>query len=240
MPGQVAQLLETRGQSFLIAELGGRLPQGLDLLALLRHPLREQRRGGTQQALAHLGGQGQRPHIDRVGQQMRGVFKPQAILDQAGFACLSDEFLKELGEAFDADAFAKVSAAGVVRQSSADGPTEKPAKRHIGAGAFDDLAIGQFVMKAQEQDLEHAYRINGRPPLAQRIRFGQARPKAFRNQCKRPLCASNGRSARCAQRPTDRNRTARALDQASTPSSSPRRQIRPQAEESPFDSPPSR
>ena len=40
---------------------------------------------------------------------MRGVFEPQAILDQPGFACLGNEFLEDLGEAFGPDPLAKIS-----------------------------------------------------------------------------------------------------------------------------------
>ena len=111
---------------------------------------------------------------------MRRVLEPQAIPDQAGFARLGDEFLKDLGKALDTDAFAKVCAAGMMRHGVIHRPIEKPAKRHIGGRACDDLAIRQLVVETQEQDLEHAHRIYGRPAHPHRIGFGQAWSKPLK------------------------------------------------------------
>jgi hypothetical protein len=46
----------------------------------------------VQQAFAYLGCQLQRPHSGHIREQMRGVLEPQAILDQACFAGLGEEF----------------------------------------------------------------------------------------------------------------------------------------------------
>ena len=70
--------------------------------------------------------------------------------------------MKDLLQPFDADALAEVGALGVMRHGGVQAQVEKPAKDHIGLGAFHDLAIGQLVMKAQEQDLEHADGIDRR------------------------------------------------------------------------------
>ncbi len=128
---------------------------------------------------SHLGGQLQRPHVRDIGEHVGGVLEPQAILDQTGLTCLRDEILKDLGEAFDADAFAKISAAGVIGHGVRQGKIEEPTEGQVGLGAFHDLAIGQFVVEAQEQDFEHAHRIDGGPSQARTIGFDKAWPKTF-------------------------------------------------------------
>jgi hypothetical protein len=40
--------------------------------------------------------------------------------------------------------------------------TQKPTEGHVRHGPFHDLAVGQAIVKAQKQDLEHANRIDGR------------------------------------------------------------------------------
>ena len=132
-----------------------------------------------QQALAHLGRQPQRLDIGRIGNDVGGILEPQAILDQAGFACLGEQFLEYLLKAFGVDASAKVGAIGVMRHLDLQGHAKKPTKGEVGPGSFDDLPVGQLVMEAQKEDFEHADRIDGGPAHDWVIGFGEARPKAL-------------------------------------------------------------
>ena len=73
-------------------------------------------------------------------------------------------------QALGADALAKMRAVGVVGNFGMHAQRQKPTKRHVGDRAFHALTIGQAIVKAQEQDLEHADRIDVRQLLEIAIR----------------------------------------------------------------------
>jgi hypothetical protein len=182
-----AQMLDACRQAFVVGKLGRRLPQGVDLGPLGVDPLGQERGSRLQQAFAHLGCQLQRMHIGDIGDQVGGVLEPQAVLHQARLPGLRDQFLKKLHEALGPDPLAKIGAVGVIGHLIAQGQVEEPAEGHVGLGSFHDLPVGQLVMKAQEQDFEHAHRVDGRPAHARAVRLGEPRAKALEVNVRRHL-----------------------------------------------------
>ena len=110
---------------------------------------------------------------------MRRVFEPQSIADQAVLARLRHHVLKHLLKALDANAVAKMRAVGVIGNRGMHAQRQKPTERHVGDRAFHDLAVGQAIVKAQEQNLEHADRINGRPAKIRIVATNETRPKGL-------------------------------------------------------------
>jgi hypothetical protein len=127
-----------------------------------------------------LGRQGKRSEFGHIGEQVRRILEPQAIVDQAMFAGKSDDVLKNLLEPLIAHTLAKMGAVGVIGQHGMQIEPKKSAEGHVGADAFDDLPIRQTIVKTEEQDLEHAYWIDGWAAHRATISVDQPTPKALK------------------------------------------------------------
>ena len=58
----------------------------------------------------------------------------------------------------------KIGVGGVIGQRLVQAELEEPAEGEVGLGAGHDLAIGEAVVEAQKEDLEHADGIDPGPP----------------------------------------------------------------------------
>ena len=156
-----AQMRHTGDQPVRIREVGRRLPHHLRLGFIGGHLLRGIRPSRVQQALAGLGDQAQGGRHRDVREDMRGVFEPQPVADQAILPRLRHDLVEERLIAGHAQTRTKLGQHAGHGQAARQGQVENVPKGHIDLGGGHDFAIREVVMKLQKRALHHSHRVFG-------------------------------------------------------------------------------
>jgi len=134
---------------------------------------------GLQQLRAHLGHQPDgRGHGD-VGDDMRGVLQPQAILDQTQPPRLAHQVVEDLLQTFGPQPLAKIGKQGVVRQRAFQTDPQEYPVGDVEAGGSDHFAVRQPILPGQEFQFQHEDAVEWRPAKGFVRRFHK-RPKLLK------------------------------------------------------------
>ena len=171
-----AQRRHAGDQAVRIGEVRRRLPHHLRLGFVGGHLLRGIRAHRVQQALSGLGDQAQGGRDGDVGEDMRGVFEPQPVADQAIRPRLRHDLVEERLMALHPQARATLGQHARHGQAARQGQVEKGPQGDIDLGGGHDFALREVIMNLQKRALDQPHRVFRRAPHRGAVAVGDEVP----------------------------------------------------------------